>query len=665
MYTLSRKPIQLRLAGVALAIVALVAVLLAVIMTTGGLPALAATGGPAPEGTETGGGLAQNTQSSTPDACSATTKAVVDQGHIAIFDIYWDTDNKVLVNNPCPPAVTYETETRTIGTGRNEKEVDVIVGTNRGAVSEADIGQTIFHVRQQAMHVLTEDEVGTEADKGDYYLLGSAGDTVWLLPKYNTEHLDIGFSAGLLDPDDWNDLDFEFEAIREPGLNPTDRGRMYVFSGPGAQTDEASEEASVVWDSQDADSNEIALALGGYQHYNWAFTKAGTYVIAVHVKAHANNGSTDSQFYADPDDPVAQKEKLVTATSEVRRYTFHVGPLADLAVTVVAADTAPAVNTDINLTVTASNAGPDSATNTEVQVNLPAGLTYSTHSTASGTYDSATGVWSVGDLASGATETLTVTATVGANSHGQDLETTATILARETIGSSTVLELDPDESDNTAAATVTPVSEPNQEPMFLVERSVPENAHHDLAVGDPVPVSQGDGDALTYQLTGDGADKFYAESVAGGAQIKVYGQAGLDYETVSAYNLVLGVSDGKDAYGNADSSIGNSVAVKVSLQDIDETVTATLAAERAGNINTYTYTVTNLPSDATQIFYRFALRNTADPRVIAGSGGHSTSPITDSYTYGSGEYVVTGTVKYVSGGATHYISTDSVTLTIP
>ena len=674
MYTHSKAPIQLKITGAVLAIAALAIVLLSLAVNARPTQAENSALQPAAAGA-VNPQQPKDSPATTPDACNSTISSVVDSGHIAIFDIYYDAANKVLVNNPCPPAVTYETRTETDpgsggpggpgGPSGPTPEPKTVTVTVRGPISEANIGQTIFHIRQQAEHTLTADEAT------NYPFLGSEDDTVWLLPRYNTEYLDIGFSAGLLDSDDWNDLDFEFESIREPGLDADDRGQVYVFGGPSDMSD-TTEVVAPVWNSKDPDANEIevlhdASASDGldadrFKHHNWAFTKAGTYVLAVHVKGHPNLDDASSQFKGTGFD---------TLTSEVRHYTFHVGPMADLAVTVEASDAAPEVNTDIELTVTASNAGPDAATNTEVTVSLPADLTYSSHTTATGAYDSATGVWSVGDLAtpvsadSPTTATLAVTANVGTNTHGQDLETTATILARETIGSSTVQELDPDENDNTAAATVTPVSEPNQEPMFLVERSVPENAHHDLAVGDPVPVSQGDDDALTYQLTGDGADKFYAESVAGGAQIKVYGQAGLDYETVSAYNLVLGVSDGKDAHGNADSSIDNSVAVKVSLQDIDETVTATLAAARAGNTNTYTYTVTNLPSDATQIFYRFALRNTADPRVIAGSGGDGASPITDSYTYGSGDYVVTGTVQYVSGGATHYISTNSVTLTIP
>ena len=80
------------------------------------------------------------------------------------------------------------------------------------------------------------------------------------------------------------------------------------------------------------------------------------------------------------------------------------------------------------------------AEKTKVDVTLPEGLTYSSHSTATGTY--ANGVWSIGELAvtNGANDdtnddspTLTITATVDAETHGETLTAKATISATETV----------------------------------------------------------------------------------------------------------------------------------------------------------------------------------------------------------------------------------------
>lgn len=72
-------------------------------------------------------------------------------------------------------------------------------------------------------------------------------------------------------------------------------------------------------------------------------------------------------------------------------------------------------------TVTASNSGAATATGLTISdtgvlaANLPAGVTFvSANGSGSTTFNTATGIWAIGTLASGASETLTVTLTVGA-----------------------------------------------------------------------------------------------------------------------------------------------------------------------------------------------------------------------------------------------------------
>ena len=50
-------------------------------------------------------------------------------------------------------------------------------------------------------------------------------------------------------------------------------------------------------------------------------------------------------------------------------------------------------------TVTLTNNGPDGTTNVGVTDLLPAGVTYVSDTTTLGTYDSGTGVWTVGAVA--------------------------------------------------------------------------------------------------------------------------------------------------------------------------------------------------------------------------------------------------------------------------
>src|SRR5262249_10037214 len=64
-------------------------------------------------------------------------------------------------------------------------------------------------------------------------------------------------------------------------------------------------------------------------------------------------------------------------------------------------------------TVTVSNAGPDFATGVQVSDPLAAGYTYASDDSG-GTYDPTTGLWNVGVIAPGTSETLNILATVNA-----------------------------------------------------------------------------------------------------------------------------------------------------------------------------------------------------------------------------------------------------------
>jgi len=148
---------------------------------------------------------------------------------------------------------------------------------------------------------------------------------------------------------------------------------------------------------------------------------------------------------------------------------------ADLAVFKVVSDTTPNVGDTITFTIEVDNLGPDAATQVVVTDILPAGLTFVSASTSTGTY--AGGVWTVGTVAAGGSATLTVAATVDApTSPGipQPVTNTATVSGRE---------YDPDLSNNTDSATETP-------------------QYADLAVTKEVSNARPNvGDVITYTIT--------------------------------------------------------------------------------------------------------------------------------------------------------------------
>ncbi len=116
-------------------------------------------------------------------------------------------------------------------------------------------------------------------------------------------------------------------------------------------------------------------------------------------------------------------------------------PEVDLVVTNVVDDATPALNSNVVFTVAVTNSGPDAAEGVTVTDLLPAGLTF-VSSDAGASYDPATGVWSVGGLASGVTRTIQITATV----------IDAALLTATAAAASTTLETNP--ADNGADATV-------------------------------------------------------------------------------------------------------------------------------------------------------------------------------------------------------------------
>ncbi len=84
---------------------------------------------------------------------------------------------------------------------------------------------------------------------------------------------------------------------------------------------------------------------------------------------------------------------------------------ADLSLTKTVDVATPAVGSEVNFTITVSNAGPANATGVVVTDKLPSGFTYVSDSSG-GTYNPVTGIWSVGTVAVGVNQVLTITATV-------------------------------------------------------------------------------------------------------------------------------------------------------------------------------------------------------------------------------------------------------------
>jgi gliding motility-associated-like protein/uncharacterized repeat protein (TIGR01451 family) len=164
------------------------------------------------------------------------------------------------------------------------------------------------------------------------------------------------------------------------------------------------------------------------------------------------SGATTATLTIDPVtfiDAAPDYNVLITGTCLPDAVSINVALIVDtcstdVSVTKTASSMSPIIGEEITFYITASNtSGLYNATGVEVSDILQNGYTYISSTTSAGTYDVLTGVWSVGNLNAGASETLTIIAQV--NPTG-DYENTALI---------TINEYDSDSANN--ISTIVPV----------------------------------------------------------------------------------------------------------------------------------------------------------------------------------------------------------------
>jgi len=135
------------------------------------------------------------------------------------------------------------------------------------------------------------------------------------------------------------------------------------------------------------------------------------------------SGATDTvTFVAQVNDPSLA---MVTNTATASTTTLDENPnpqgsaaldpvaSADLSITNSDGVTSVQDGDEDTYTVAVTNNGPDAATGVAVNDLLPAGESFVSDTAPAGTsYNSSTGIWTIGNLAKGATDTLTLTARI-------------------------------------------------------------------------------------------------------------------------------------------------------------------------------------------------------------------------------------------------------------
>jgi large repetitive protein len=127
----------------------------------------------------------------------------------------------------------------------------------------------------------------------------------------------------------------------------------------------------------------------------------------------------------------------------------------DLVLSKRASTSIPLVGGNVTFTITVSNSGPSTATGVSVLDQLPEGLTFVSATASQGSYDAATGIWTVGTIASEGNATLDLVAVV--DTAGVKTNTAEVLTADQEDINSTPGNNDPDENDQDSV-TITPGS---------------------------------------------------------------------------------------------------------------------------------------------------------------------------------------------------------------
>ncbi|MFE7318775.1 isopeptide-forming domain-containing fimbrial protein [Streptomyces sp. NPDC057555] len=191
-------------------------------------------------------------------------------------------------------------------------------------------------------------------------------------------------------------------------------GSLHIVDGPnaGAKTDAQGDDQAYY----DAGANKVvfnlgngATAAGGGSLPSTETLPAGTTVeYRVTIDRVSGGKQISNTATATYENRLSGTPEPLTSTSN--EQITDVKPAADLVATKSADATTVTVGQTVTYRVAVHNAGPNDATGVTVTDQLPDGLAFLSADATSGGYDPATGKWTVGDLAEGATATLVLRA---------------------------------------------------------------------------------------------------------------------------------------------------------------------------------------------------------------------------------------------------------------
>jgi uncharacterized repeat protein (TIGR01451 family) len=305
----------------------------------------------------------------------------------------------ITVKDVLPPGLTYKSDD---GGGTYNKTTGIWVAGSLGAGATAQLKITAT-VTQQAGSISNEAEIW-DADQVDPDSTPGNGNPL------EDDYDKVTINSKIADLN-----------ITKTVTNATpNKGENILFTITVSNAGPDNAENVTVKDLLPADVTYIADDGGGSYNYATGIWAVGTLLasgigssdtliitaqlITSEAKTNAAEVWTSDQY--DPDSIPGNGE-----TSEDDYASVVVTPTsADLSLTKTINNPIPNVGDAVTFTITVSNAGPSNATNVSVKDLLPSDFTYMSDDSG-GSYNSVTGIWTVGTLANGASASLNINAT--------------------------------------------------------------------------------------------------------------------------------------------------------------------------------------------------------------------------------------------------------------
>nr|NIS80700.1 sortase [Anaerolineales bacterium] len=261
----------------------------------------------------------------------------------------------------------------------------------------------------------------------------------------------------------------------------------------------------------------------------------------------------------------------LTAGQDYNAADFGYQQLADLRLQKTVDDPSPDFGDNVTFTITVTNDGPFTATNVAVEDLLPASLDFVSDNPSQGSYNNASGIWTVGDIASGDSATLEIVVQVNATG-------TLTNIAQVNASDQSDPDSTPDnddgdqsEDDEDSASVTVPI---------IIDPAVTKS-------GDPAVASVGDIVIFTITVTNNGNTD------------------ALGVELQDIVPTFLDIVDVVVSPARPYTTTGNTIDITIGIVSPGDTFTITITTQvndlgqPPGGMNNTTLTTTSLDDDLT------------------------------------------------------------------